>query len=1250
MPPRGSRCAWSWRGSASPGSRLPTACSGSGRRSPSSTGRTTRGRGSARRSWTSSARTSCWAPSGSAPSTSQAPTSWSRHRAGGRRRPCSPPPSSRGSPSGARSSSPGGCARSRTPRPWLCLTGTNGKTTTVGMLESMLVAAGAARRAAGNVGAAARRCRARRGALRGARRRAVQLPAALDALPAPASRPQSSTSPRTTSTGTARWTPTPPTRDGSTRNTKVACVYNVADPRTEELVREADVEEGCRAIGFTLGSPVGGHARRWWRTCWSTGPSSRTGDRAAAELGTVADVRPSGSAQRRERARRRGARPRLRGLAGGGPRRAASLRPRRRTGSPTWPTSRGAPTSTTARRRTRTRRPPRCEAYDSVVWLAGGLAKGATLRRRSCSGSRAGSAASSPIGTDGAAGRRSAAATRARRPGRRGRERRDWSGGRRRDDRGGRAAARRSPARGTPCCSRLPAPPWTSSATTPSAATSSPPSSGRGRSREPDPTPGARGVRSRAGPARSGCSTGRSTSYLLVLGSAVALLGLGLPMVLSASSVTSYAATGSSFALFERQLMWAGDRRRRRCSSRRGCPSGCGADWPSRRMALALLLLVLVLVPGIGVEVNGNRNWIDFGGPFRLQPAEAAKLALVALGRRGPGPRSGTASTSGASCSSRSSRSRSSCSRSSSGEGTSARPWCSWRSPAGCSSSRGRRSACSRCSARRRSAVRGVPVRDRTPPPGPFRHLAEPVARRPAGQRPPVPARPLRAGQRRLVGPRAGGQPGEVGPAPRGAHRLHLRRHRRGARAGRDAHRAAALRRPRLRRRTDRASAPPTRSSGWPPSGATAWIGTQALVNIGAVLGLLPIAGLPLPLVSYGGAALLITLVAIGMLMSFARTEPGAAEALQARRAVRSQRWHAVLGSLQPGSVTPVHVVLAGGGTAGHVEPALAVADALRGPRPGDRHHRAGDGAWPREHVGPGPWLRPRTDLAGADARADPASTSLRVPGRLRAAGARGQRRARVGPRPTSWSGSAATSPAPAYLAARRMQRPVRRPRGQRSPRPRQPAGRATHAVGRRGRPGCTAARALRRCPAAPRGRPPGPGRARAPTPERGSGSTLTCRHCWSPAARRARGASTRRPPGRRPRSARPGSRCCTRRARRTTSRVDRSPGDPPYIVVPYLERMDLAYAAADLMLCRAGAMTCAELAAVGLPAVYVPLPIGNGEQRLNARPVVDAGGGLVVDDAACTPGYVAEVVRALAAGPGAVGGDGGRGGRVRPA
>jgi len=87
---------------------------------------------------------------------------------------------------------------------------------------------------------------------------------------------------------------------------------------------------------------------------------------------------------------------------------------------------------------------------------------------------------------------------------------------------------------------------------------------------------------------------------------------------------------------------------------------------------------------------------------------------------------------------------------------------------------------------------------------------------------------------------------------------------------------------------------------------------------------------------------------------------------------------------------------------------------------------------------------------------------------------------------------------------------------------------------------------------------------------------------------------------------------------------------DPPYIAVPYLTRMELAYAAADLAICRSGAMTVAEVSAVGLPAVYVPLPIGNGEQRLNALPVVNAGGGLIVDDRDLTPEYVADTVAGL--------------------
>ena len=69
------------------------------------------------------------------------------------------------------------------------------------------------------------------------------------------------------------------------------------------------------------------------------------------------------------------------------------------------------------------------------------------------------------------------------------------------------------------------------------------------------------------------------------------------------------------------------------------------------------------------------------------------------------------------------------------------------------------------------------------------------------------------------------------------------------------------------------------------------------------------------------------------------------------------------------------------------------------------------------------------------------------------------------------------------------------------------------------------------------------------------------------------------------------------------------------YRPLNYIDRMDLAYAAADFVIGRAGAMTVAELTAVGLPACFVPLPIGNGEQSLNATPVVKAGGALMISD-----------------------------------
>ncbi|MDJ0338835.1 UDP-N-acetylglucosamine--N-acetylmuramyl-(pentapeptide) pyrophosphoryl-undecaprenol N-acetylglucosamine transferase [Cryobacterium sp. PH31-O1] len=82
-------------------------------------------------------------------------------------------------------------------------------------------------------------------------------------------------------------------------------------------------------------------------------------------------------------------------------------------------------------------------------------------------------------------------------------------------------------------------------------------------------------------------------------------------------------------------------------------------------------------------------------------------------------------------------------------------------------------------------------------------------------------------------------------------------------------------------------------------------------------------------------------------------------------------------------------------------------------------------------------------------------------------------------------------------------------------------------------------------------------------------------------------------------------------------------PGVPDYHLVAYCDRMDLALAAADFAVTRAGAATVSELCALGIPAVYVPYPVGNGEQRFNASPVLAAGGGVLIDDADFVPAWV---------------------------
>lgn len=82
-------------------------------------------------------------------------------------------------------------------------------------------------------------------------------------------------------------------------------------------------------------------------------------------------------------------------------------------------------------------------------------------------------------------------------------------------------------------------------------------------------------------------------------------------------------------------------------------------------------------------------------------------------------------------------------------------------------------------------------------------------------------------------------------------------------------------------------------------------------------------------------------------------------------------------------------------------------------------------------------------------------------------------------------------------------------------------------------------------------------------------------------------------------------------------------PGIAGYHMLSYCDRMDLALSVADAAVSRAGAATVSELCALGIPAVYVPYPVGNGEQRFNAADAVKAGGGILVDDAAFLPAWV---------------------------
>jgi cell division protein FtsW len=117
------------------------------------------------------------------------------------------------------------------------------------------------------------------------------------------------------------------------------------------------------------------------------------------------------------------------------------------------------------------------------------------------------------------------------------------------------------------------------------------------------------------------------TSYHLVLGVSALLLSLGLLMVLSASSVTSLREFDNSYTIFFRQAIWvAVGLPLAWFASRLPISFVRGLAWPALLMSCAAI--AATYVPGLGVEVNGNRNWLSLGG-FQIQPSEFAKLALV---------------------------------------------------------------------------------------------------------------------------------------------------------------------------------------------------------------------------------------------------------------------------------------------------------------------------------------------------------------------------------------------------------------------------------------------------------------------------------------------------------------------------------------------------------------------------------------------------------------------------------------------
>jgi len=119
--------------------------------------------------------------------------------------------------------------------------------------------------------------------------------------------------------------------------------------------------------------------------------------------------------------------------------------------------------------------------------------------------------------------------------------------------------------------------------------------------------------------------------YYALLIATFGLLFIGMVMILSASTTVSYKQFNNQYIIFLRQLMFASIGIVMMMAISR-LPKVFFFKWSKVSLWISIVLLILVLIPSIGISVAGQRNWISLWGPFRLQPSEIAKLTLIVWG------------------------------------------------------------------------------------------------------------------------------------------------------------------------------------------------------------------------------------------------------------------------------------------------------------------------------------------------------------------------------------------------------------------------------------------------------------------------------------------------------------------------------------------------------------------------------------------------------------------------------------------